>query len=129
MKKLDSYPTHELNGIKYRCGHVQPFGATILNDNAINFSLFSKDAVSCELCLFHSGEEVPFAVIPFPDDFRIGNVFSMIVYDLNFEELEYAYRMDGPFDPANGYRFDRTKTLLDPYAKMISGREVWGRKS
>ncbi len=129
MKQLDSYPTHELNGIKYRCGHVQPFGATVIYDGAINFSVFSKDAVSCELLLFHSGEEEPFAVIPFPDDFRIGNVFSMIVYDLNFERLEYGYRMDGPYDPPNGYRFDRTKVLLDPYAKLISGRSVWGRKT
>ena len=128
MRQLDSYPTHELNGVQYRCGRVQPFGATVIYDDAINFSVFSKDAVSCELLLFNTGEEEPFAVIPFPDEFRIGNVFSMIVYGLNFERLEYAYRMDGPFDPANGLRFDRTKVLLDPYAKMVSGRNVWGRR-
>lgn len=41
----------------------------------------------------------PFAVLPFPEAFRIGNVFSMIVYDLDYEDIEYGYRMDGPFDP------------------------------
>ena len=128
MRQLDSYPTHELNGIKYRCGHVQPFGATLIYENAVNFSIFSKDAEACELLLYHAGEEEPFAVIPFPDEFRIGNVFSMIVYGLNFEEFEYAYRMDGPFDPARGYRFDRTKVLVDPYAKMISGQMSWGAR-
>lgn len=128
MTRMDSEPTHELNGIKYRCGHVQPFGATIVYSNAVNFSVFSKDAVSCELLLYHHDEEEPFAVIPFPDEFRIGNVFSMIVYDLDYEELEYGYRMDGPFDPENGYRFDKTKILLDPYAKMISGRDKWGKE-
>ena len=128
MARMDSEPTHELNGIKYRCGRVQPFGATIVYENAVNFSIFSKDAYSCELLLYHHGEKEPFAVIPFPDDFRIGNVFSMIVYDLEYEDLEYGYRMDGPFDPRNGYRFDKNKILLDPYAKMISGRDKWGEE-
>jgi glycogen operon protein len=36
--------------------------------------------------------------------------------------------MDGPFDPKNGYYFNRNKILLDPYAKMISGRNKWGRE-
>ena len=129
MARMDSDPTHELNGIKYRNGHVQPFGATILHNNAVNFSIFSKDAVSCELLLFHRNDDEPFAVLPFPDDFRIGNVFSMIVYDLDYEDLEYGYRFDGPYDPENGYRFDKTKILLDPYAKMIGGRENWGEPS
>ena len=126
MTRMDSEPTHELNGLKYRCGHVQPFGATMLSYNAVNFSVFSKDAVSCELLLYHRNEEEPFAVIPFPDEFRIGNVFSMIVFDIDYEDIEYGYRMDGPYDPKNGYRFDKTKILLDPYAKMISGRDKWG---
>ena len=129
MQDVDSFPTHELNGIRYRCGHTQPFGATILTDGVINFSVFSKDASSCELLLFNAGEAEPFAVLPFPDDFRIGNVFSMIVYDLDFESLEYGYRMDGPWDPAAGLRFDRTKVLVDPYAKLISGRTVWREKT
>lgn len=128
MRKMDNYPTHELDGVKYRIGHVSPFGATLLGDDAVNFSVFSSDATACELLLYRRGERDPFAVIPFPDDFRIGNVFSMIVYGFDFEEMEYAYRMDGPCDPQNGYLFDKTRPLLDPYAKMISGRDVWGER-
>ena len=48
MKTMDDYPTHELNGIKYRCGHVSPFGASLIYGNAINFSVFSKDATACD---------------------------------------------------------------------------------
>lgn len=59
MARMDSEPTHELNGIKYRCGRVQPFGATIVYENAVNFSIFSKDAYSCELLLYHHGEKEP----------------------------------------------------------------------
>lgn len=129
MNAMDNYPTHELNGIKYRCGHVNPFGASILYDNAVNFSVFSKAATSCELVLYHRGEEEPYAVIPFADEFRLGNVFSMIVYDLDFEDVEYGYRFDGPYDPKRGHWFNRQKVLLDPYAKMIAGRETWGKRS
>ena len=126
MQRIDDFPTHELNGIKYRCGRVQPFGASVVGNNGINFSVFSKDAVSCELVLFHKGMKKPFARIPFPDEFRIGNVFTMIVYGLDIEDLEYGYCMDGPYDPENGYLFDKEKILLDPYAKLVSGRDVWG---
>jgi len=128
MYALDDYPTHELNGIKYRCGHVEPFGATILYGGAVNFSIFSKEATSCELLLYHQGEKEPYAILPFPDDFRVGNVFSMIVYDINYDEVEYGYRFDGPHDPKAGHWFDKSKILLDPYAKMISGRDRWGER-
>lgn len=126
MMRIDDYPTHEKDGIQFRCGRVQPFGASIVSDSAVNFSVFSKDAVSCELLLYHHGAKEPYAVIPFPEEFRIGNVFSMIVYGLDYEEVEYGYRFDGPYAPERGYRFDRTKVLLDPYAKLVSGRNVWG---
>ena len=126
MIRMDDYPTHELGGVRYRCGRIAPFGATLISDGVVNFSVFSKNATACELLLFHSDEPEPFVCIPFPDDFRIGDVFSMIVYDFDYEQMEYAYRMDGPYDPAHGHMFDRTKVLLDPYATMIAGRETWG---
>ena len=127
MIRVDELPTHELNGIQYRCGRVQPFGASIVGNSGINFSVFSKDATYCELVLFHKGEREPFARIPFPDEFRIGHVFSMIVYGLDIEDFEYGFCMDGPFDPGHGYRFDRSKILLDPYARLVSGRDIWGK--
>jgi len=63
--------------------------------------------------------------IPFPEEYRIGNVFCMIVFDLDYENLEYGYRMDGPHDPIAGHRFDKNKILCDPYAKVIGGRDIW----
>ncbi len=126
MVRLDDYPTHELNGISYRCGRVRPFGASLVGDGIVNFSVFSKHAESCELLLYNCGEPEPFAVIPFPNEFRIGNVFSMIVYGLNYETLEYGYRFDGIYAPKEGHRFNRDNVLLDPYAKLVGGREKWG---
>ncbi|WP_294392584.1 glycogen debranching protein GlgX [uncultured Clostridium sp.] len=127
MIRVDSYPTHEKDGIKYRIGKVLPYGASIV-PNGVNFSIFSKYATSCELVLFRKREKEPYAVIPFPDEFRIGDVFSMIVFDIDFENVEYGYRMDGKFSPEEGFWFNKEKYLLDPYAKSVSGRNVWGEE-
>ena len=127
MRRIDMDPTHELNGIRYRAGHVFPFGASVI-ENGVHFSAFSHDATGCTLVLYHLGEPEPYAEIPFPEDFRIGNVYSMIVFDLHIETVEYGFRFDGPWDPENGLRFDRSKVLLDPYAHSVSGRCVWREK-
>ena len=116
MHRVDIFPTHEYQGLKLRPGRPYPFGATVFG-NAVNFSVYSRYATDCTLVLFHNREEEPFIEIPFFKEFRLGNVFSMMVFDLDYENIEYGYRMDGPFDPAEGHRFDKSKILLDPYAR------------
>jgi isoamylase len=125
MERVDVYPTHTLNGYKVRVGKPFPFGA-IFVPGGINFSIYSSHATECALVLFEKGGTQPKAEITFPDEFRIGNVFAMIVFDLDYENLEYGYRMDGPFNPSEGHRFDASKILMDPYARAIGGREIWG---
>ena len=49
--RIDYYPTHEQEGIKFRRGHVLPFGATMV-PNGINFSIYSSEAIYCKLVLF-----------------------------------------------------------------------------
>ncbi|MEG1292138.1 MAG: glycogen debranching protein GlgX, partial [Lachnospiraceae bacterium] len=127
MIRIDSYPTHELNGIKFRIGKALPFGATIV-PGGVNFSIYSKHATACELLLFHKREREPYAVIPLPQEFRIGDVYSIIVFDIDYVEVEYGYQMDGKFEPDSGYWFNKEKILLDPYAKSVSGRAVWGEE-
>jgi len=123
--RIDLQPTHEVAGRAIRVGQALPFGATVLPGGAVNFSVFSRHTTACTLVLFRRGEREPFAEIPFPREFRIGHVYAMIVFGLDREETEYGYRMDGPNDPVAGHRFDRSKILLDPYAKAIGGRDVW----
>lgn len=127
MQRVDLFPTHEYEGLRLRCGRPYPFGASVMGE-AVNFSVYSRYATSCTLVLFHNHELEPFVEIPFPEEFRMGNVFSMMVFDLDFENIEYGYRMDGPWNPQEGHRFDKTKILMDPYAKLIAGRDVWGEK-
>ena len=117
-------PTN-IRGYKLRPGKPFPFGATFV-PGGVNFSIFSSSATACTLVLFDKGEPQPRVEIPFPDEFRIGDVWAMVVFDLDFETIEYGYRMDGPWDPENGHRFDTSKILMDPYAKAVGGRDVWG---
>lgn len=122
---IDQQPTHVHNGYRLRAGKPYPFGATLV-PGGVNFAVFSRYATAAWLVLFRKGESEPMVELPFYPEFRVGNVFAMKVFDLSVEDIEYGYRMDGPFDPHSGHRFDRNKILLDPYAKLISGRDVWG---
>ena len=118
-------PMGHVDGFDIRPGFYEINGATAI-PGGVNFTVYSRGATSIELLLFHRMEEEPFAVIPFPPHYRIGNVYSMIVFKLNIEEFEYAYRVDGPYDPKRGLLFDRTRYLLDPYAKAVTGQSQWG---
>ncbi len=128
MRLIDTFPTNEIKGLQYRRGRVFPFGATLDGSGAVNFSVYSKEATGCTLVLFHHGQKKPWVEIPFPPEFRIGDVYTMMVHGIDIETTEYGYRFEGPYDPAKGLLFDREKILLDPYAKSVSGRSVWGRK-
>ena len=127
MLSVDSFPAHKIQDLEYRAGRVFPYGACIVGD-AVNFSIFSKEATACSLVLFHHGAREPFVEIPFSEQFRIGDVYTMMVFGINIETTEYGYRFDGPYDPERGLLYDRTKILLDPYARSITGRSVWGRE-
>lgn len=121
-------PLDTICGFQVRPGFFLDFGATVI-PSGVNFTIQSHKATSCELLLFHREAEEPFAVLPFPDNYRIGFCYSMIVFGLDIEEFEYAYRLDGPYDEKMGLRFDRTKVLLDPYARAVTGQSHWGHKN
>ena len=121
-------PLDQIAGFDVRPGFYDINGATAI-PGGVNFTVHSHNATSIELLLFHRTEDEPFAILPFPQHYRIGNVYSMIVFKLNIEEFEYAYRVDGPYDPRKGMIFDKTRYLLDPYAKAVTGQSQWGDSS
>ena len=118
-------PIDTINGFQIRPGFFREFGAVAI-PGGVNFTIHTHGATSCELLLFHRKAEEPYAVIPFPESYRIGFCYSMIVFDLDIEEFEYAYRLDGPYDEKKGLRFDKNKILLDPYARAVTGQSQWG---
>ena len=123
--KINLVPFDNIAGFDVRPGFYEINGATAI-PGGVNFTIHSHQATSCELLLFHRMEDKPFAVLRFPENYRIGNVFSMIVFKLDIESFEYAYRMDGPYHPEKGIIFDKHKYLLDPYARAVTGQSVWG---
>ena len=118
-------PMDRAGGFDIRPGFYENNGAFAI-PGGVNFTISSQGAFSCELLLFHRKSPEPFAAIPFPPHYRIGTVFSMIVFGLKIDEFEYAYRLDGPYDPEKGLLFDKKRFLLDPYARAVTGQSEWG---
>jgi isoamylase len=117
--------THNYSGFDLHPGNPLPFGASLV-PGGINFSIYSYNATSCTLVLFEKGQATPMVEIPIPKEFRIGSVYPIIVLGLDPEKIEYGFRMDGPHEPQRGHYFNPDAILLDPYAKAVGGREVWG---
>ena len=88
-------PIDKVCGYDVRPGIFMLNGARPVNDG-INFTINSIYATSCTLLLFKPNAKFPFARLPFPESYRIGHTYSMIVYGLDYEEFEYAYSFDGP---------------------------------
>ena len=120
-------PMAEIEGFPVRPGLFDVHGAMML-PVGVNFTVHTRYGTSCTLLLFHRDAQEPFARLPFPDAYKIGDVYSMIVFGLDIEEFEYAYQIDGPYDPQNGLVFDRNAVLLDPYARSVAGQRFWGDK-
>ena len=121
-------PMDTISGFKVRPGFYEINGATAI-PGGVNFTVHSFGATGIELLLFHRKEREPYAVIPFPDAYKTGKVYSMIVFGLDIGEFEYAYRVDGPYEPEKGLIFNKDRYLLDIYAKAVTGQSVWGIKN
>jgi isoamylase len=106
-------------------GEPLPFGATVVNEG-VNFAVMSRHATSVTLMLFDKAEEtIPIAELvldPFLN--KTGDVWHIWVNGIK-EGICYLYRVDGPYDPENGHRFNRYKVLLDPFAKALTSSYIW----
>jgi glycogen operon protein len=99
-----------------------PPGAT-WDGEGVNFSIFSRHATSVELCIFdHPEDAVPVSTVTMPP--ATDWVWCCYLPDLRPGAL-YGYRVDGPWDPQQGHRFNRAKLLIDPYAKAVTGPIRW----
>ncbi len=123
----DLKPTDKVCGFDVRPGYFLVNGATPVR-GGINFTIDSVYATSCTLLLFKPAENEPYARLKFPESCKIGNTYSMIVFDLDIDEFEYAYSFDGPNDEKRGLLFDKDKYILDPYAKAVTGQSSWGER-
>jgi glycogen operon protein len=104
-------------------GYPYPLGAT-WQEQGVNFSLFSEHATAVDLVLFDTVDDERERL-----RVRMRNqsdqVWHVFLPDLKPGQL-YGYRVEGPYRPLEGLRFNPTNLLIDPYAKAIAGPVIWG---
>jgi isoamylase len=110
-----------------RVGSSHPLGATVLS-GGVNFSIFSRGASSVELLFFDRVEDGrPSRAIQIdPADNRTYHYWHMFVPGVQRGQI-YGYRVNGPFEPASGDRFDPSKLLLDPYGRGVAVPKTYSR--
>ena len=120
-------PLDVVEGFKIHPGFFRMYGACVAS-NGVSFTINSHGATRCTLLLFKPQASKPYARIPFPDSYRIGDTYSMLVFDIKPDEFEYAFSFDGPYEPAKGLLFNEENVLLDPYSRAVTGQRKWGEK-
>ncbi len=106
---------------RFSAGTPHRLGA-VWDGRGTNFALFSSTAEKVELCLFDSQGRRELERLPLPE--RTEHVWHGYLSDVSPGQL-YGYRVYGPYDPANGLRFNAHKLLIDPYARRLAGRLIW----
>ncbi|CAF2944657.1 unnamed protein product [Rotaria sp. Silwood2] len=107
-------------------GNPYPLGA-FYDGHGINFALYSESATRVYLCLFRPAHDVPHELIEYARirmRERTHHIWHIYLPDFEPGQI-YAYRVDGPYDPQNGHRFNVNKLLMDPYARAITGILEW----
>jgi isoamylase len=101
-------------------GTPYPLGAT-WDGEGTNFALFSENATGVRLCLFDSASE---AEVQVPLHEITAHVWHCYLPSVGPGQL-YGYRVEGPYEPSEGHRFNASKLLIDPYAKALAGQIEW----
>jgi isoamylase len=101
-------------------GRPYPLGAKC-NSKGTNFALYSEHATAVQVCFFdENGNQTDCVEL----HERTAFVWHGFIRGIGPGD-RYGYRVDGPWDPANGHRFNKSKLLVDPYAEAIEGRVDW----
>ena len=110
-----------MKAFKQSSGSSYPLGATY-DGVGVNFALFSANAEKVILCLFdQNGHKEIQRFELYGND---GGIWHIYLEGVKPGQL-YGYRVDGPYDPLHGKRFNVNKLLIDPYAKKLTGELVW----
>jgi isoamylase len=102
-------------------GNPYPRGAT-WDGEGVNFSLFSENATKVELCLFDASGRHEVQRITLHE--HTDQIWHCYLPEAR-PGLLYGYRCHGPYDPQAGHRFNPHKLLIEPYARLLSGRMRW----
>jgi len=114
-------PRDRMQGYTLAAGVPFPLGATPVGDG-VNFAVFSAHADAVDLCLFSDDGRREIARLPLRD--RDGDIWHGHIAGL-MPGAQYGFRMEGPYRPEAGHRFNPHKLLIDPYARRLEGRLRW----
>ena len=114
-----------MDSIRISAGKALRPGTTV-TAKGVYFSVFSRNAKKVFLDLYSSPEDAkPYHTIELnPETNRTGDLWHVFVEGLKPGDL-YLYRVDGPFTPGRGHRFDKNQSLFDPRAKAFSEGSVF----
>jgi len=114
-------PKIDIASLEVIPGRPYPMGITVY-DSGVRFTIFSRHATAVWLAFFERIEDTQPAweYRYLPERHRTGDVWSVFIRNVQ-EGTLYKYRMDGPFDPKVGHRYDSGVYLIDPYAKALVG--------
>lgn len=119
--------SNDFSNIIVSDGCVLALGA-IATRTGVNFALFSKNAKNVYLCLFlneKSKVEIEIALDEHKN--RTGHIWHIHLENLP-ENFEYAYKIDGSYEPKGGHLFNKEKLLSDPYSKHLVLPHKWGER-
>src|SRR5690348_282021 len=108
--------------VKTSPGKPYPLGATWLGDG-VNFAIFAEHAARVDLCLFDQ-VDAPQERVRIQLREQTEQVWHVFLPNARPGQL-YGFRVYGPYEPAQGLRFNESKLLLDPYAKSVAGEVKW----
>ncbi len=121
FRRLPPFFSSRNASTRFSAGASHPLGAS-WDGRGTNFALFSANAKKVELCLFDSQGRRELERIALPE--RTEDVWHGYFSDVMPGQV-YGFRVHGPYEPEQGFRFNDYKLLLDPYAKRLTGRLVW----
>jgi glycogen operon protein len=123
-RELHDYVSEISEHSDVRTGSPVPLG-TQETGGGVNFAIFSRDASRVRLELFDAEDSAPARAIELDSAHnRTGDVWHVWVKGIGCGQL-YAYRVDGPYEPSQGHRFNFSRLLLDPFATAISHLPAW----
>jgi len=125
QRELQDYISEVSEHANVRAGSPLPLG-TQESGGGVNFAVFSRNASRVRLELFgHPEDATPARAIDLdPPRNRTGDVWHVWVKAIGPGQI-YAYRVDGPYEPGQGHRFNFNRLLLDPFAAAISLLPPW----
>jgi isoamylase len=124
-RSLHDYVAEVSERTDVRVGAPLPLG-TYARGEGVNFAFFSRHASHIRLELFDHPEDATAArtIDLDPARNRTGDVWHVWIEGIRPGQL-YAYRVDGPYQPKDGHRFNFNKLLIDPFATALSRLPTW----